>query len=73
MPSLEGSLRAFLDGKHWARAQAGPDTGWSAVFRKLSTPCKFHACPSSTKERAAEELTGDQSNAASELCELGAR
>jgi glycosyltransferase involved in cell wall biosynthesis len=73
MPSLEGSLRAFLDGKHWARAHAGPDTGWSAVFRQLSTPRKFHASPSPTKGRAAEELAGDQSYPASELCELGAR
>jgi hypothetical protein len=54
MPSLEGSLRAFLDGKHWARAQAGPDTGWSAVFRQLSTPCKFHLSPILTEELAAE-------------------
>jgi glycosyltransferase involved in cell wall biosynthesis len=67
-PSLEGSLRAFLEGKHWARTLAGPDSGWSAVFRQLSTPSRFHASPSSTKEVAAEELTGDQSYASSELC-----
>jgi Glycosyl transferases group 1 len=45
MPSLEGSVRAFLDGKHRARTQAGPDTGWSAVFREFSEPRRVPAFP----------------------------
>jgi hypothetical protein len=36
MPSLEGSLRAFLGGEHAGRIQAGPDTGWAAVWDRLS-------------------------------------
>jgi hypothetical protein len=35
MPSLAGSLQAFLDGKHSARTHAGPDTGWTAAWRQL--------------------------------------
>jgi len=35
MPSLEGSLRAFLRGEHGARTQAGPDTGWLAMSDRL--------------------------------------
>jgi Glycosyl transferases group 1 len=38
MPSLEGSLRAFFSGQHAARTRAGPDTGWSAVWDRLSEP-----------------------------------
>jgi glycosyltransferase involved in cell wall biosynthesis len=70
MPSLEGSLSAFLDRKHWARALTGPDTGWSAVFRQLSTPFKVHSA-SRTKELAAEELTADDSGAFSDRLKLG--
>jgi hypothetical protein len=36
MPSLEGSLRAFLGGEHAGRTQAGCDTGWAAVWDRLS-------------------------------------
>ena len=71
MPSLEGSLREFLDGKHWARALAGPDTGWSAVFRQLSRPVKFHASFSLTRKLVSEELTADDRDAISEPLELG--
>jgi hypothetical protein len=35
MPSLEGSLRAFLRGDHAARTQAGPNTGWLALSHRL--------------------------------------
>jgi len=71
MPSLEGSLRGFLDGKHWARALAGPDTGWSAVFRQLSTPVKVYASFSLTKELVSEVLTVDDRDAIGEPLELG--
>jgi hypothetical protein len=36
MPSLEGSVRAFLGGERAARMQAHADTGWSAVWDRLS-------------------------------------
>jgi hypothetical protein len=36
MPSVEGSLRAFLGGEHAGRTQAGPDTGWAGVWDRLS-------------------------------------
>jgi glycosyl transferase family 1 len=36
MPSLEGSLRAFLGGEQAARTRAHADTGWSTVWDRLS-------------------------------------
>jgi glycosyltransferase involved in cell wall biosynthesis len=37
LPSLEGSLRAFFNGEFAGRVQAHSDTGWSAVWDRLSS------------------------------------
>jgi len=70
MPSLEGSLRAFLDGEHWARTQTGSETGWSAAFRALGMPGRLQACASPTTELAAEELAAHDRSAFGEGLEL---
>ena len=70
MPSLEGSVRAFLDGKHWARTQAGPDTGWSAVFREFSEPRRVPAFPFSRRKLTAEGFVADSRGAVRERLEL---
>jgi hypothetical protein len=70
MPSLEGSVRAFLDGKHWARTQAGPDTGWSAVFREFSEPRRVPAFPLSRRKLTAEGFVADSRGAVRERLEL---
>ena len=59
LPSLEGSLRAFFDGEHWARTLADSETGWSEVFRQInaSRNAPVPSCP--VAQLAAQELAPD--------------